>query len=119
MINIDIYHSKVQVVLLETHEESAKYVAGLNRKYNKDFEIMAFEGRVFTIPNRVYQIVLLKKFINLNLLFHEIYHVVSMIGDDCGLENNDCRESRAYLQGFIGEKIINYLVDKQKLLILN
>ncbi len=109
MINIDIYATTIDIVLLDSHEEAKLHVEELNKKYNKDFEIIRFEGCMFQLPNRYYQLVFLRQFINPNLIFHETYHCSEFIADSCSLETEGAKESRAYLIGYIGEKVWEFL----------
>ena len=116
-LKIDIYGATINVDILESVDDCQNYIVELNKNYNKDYEIIKFEGCVFYTINRTYNLVLVKEFINANLLFHEIYHIVSNIADSCDLDDEENREARAYLQGYIGEQIINLLISNRFLIL--
>ena len=118
MINIDIYESKINIILLDSVEDSEVYIKKFNKKYKTNHEVYSFEGCVFVLPNRVYNLVFVKPFINTNLLSHECFHLTSLVSDSCDVTDTGNREERSYLNGFINQKVRNYLVDKKKLLIL-
>lgn len=116
-LKIDIYGATINIDMLESVEDCHTYIQDLNKTHNKDYEVIKFEGCVFYTNNRTYHLALVKSFINPNLLFHETFHIVSNIADSCDLDDGGNREARAYLQGYIGEQIINLLLSN-KLLIL-
>ena len=116
-LKIDIYGATINIDILESVEDCHSYIVELNKAHNKDYEVIKFEGCVFYTNNRTYHLALIKEFINSNLLFHEIYHLVSSISDSCDLDDEENREARAYLQGYIGEQIINLLLSNNLLIL--
>jgi hypothetical protein len=104
-LKIELYSSVIKIVLLNTLEDSKKYIQKINKKYNQNNEVYAFEGCVFYIGNRTYELVFVKPYINENVLSHESYHCSEKIADSCDLTTEGNKEDRAYLNAFINQKV--------------
>lgn len=104
-LKIDIYGATINIDILESVEDCHSYIIELNKNHNKDYEVIKFEGCVFPLANRVYNLALLKPFINHNVISHECYHLTGLIADACDIEDENYREARAYLNGYINEKV--------------
>jgi len=105
MIKIPLYECTINVLIFESIEDSDKHIRKVNKKYNLDFEEGGYEGYVLKIDIRTYHLLLIKKYIGENVISHECYHISEFIADSHGLSNKNEKEERAYLNGYINEKV--------------
>lgn len=108
-LKIDIYGATIKIIILETIEDSEKYLINFNKKYKKNYEVYKFEGCCFPTDGRNFNLVLVKPFININLITHEVYHCSEFIADSCELTSTGNKEERAYLNAYINEKVVEHL----------
>lgn len=106
---VDIYDTKIDVLVFDDSTKSDKHISKINKKYKLDYDLGGFEGCVLEINKKHHQILFIKKYIGDNVIAHECYHVTEMISDFNSLSTEGFKEDRAYLNGFINEKVRNIL----------
>ena len=112
-IDISIYGCNVRVIIDENIE---KVVASFMRRRTlpdgalendgSTYHGLAIKGAKF----QDYYVFFSKESLNINIISHEISHIVDFILTDREIENNG--ETRAYLTGYITEKIVDYVISK-------
>jgi hypothetical protein len=102
---IDVYDTRIDVLVFEDVKESDKHILKINKKYKIDYELGKFEGQVIEINKRHYQAMFIRQYIADNVIAHECYHLTEMIGEASSLSTEGFKEDRAYLNGKINEKV--------------
>lgn len=112
---IDIYDTIITVVILNTKEEGDRYIKKYNKKNKTNYEEGGFEGCVLEKNNREFTIILMSSYLSINTLTHECFHVQDAISDHNGLSEEGNKEDRAYLNGYINEKVFKIVEQYKKL----
>jgi hypothetical protein len=105
IINIPLYDCKVKFELVNSIDELLNLQKKIYKKHKIKNDLIESYGIV--IPHfTIYYMIVAKVDNWKNTLFHELYHIVDLITEDRDIHDG---ESKAYLQGYIGEKIIDYV----------
>lgn len=102
IFNISIYECKVIFIIVDNHKDINKYTSKLLNIQDEN------EYAGITInSNPIYYIIISKDNLNdYNTILHELFHIVDEITNDRDIKD---WEAKAYLQGFIGNKILKYV----------
>lgn len=101
-----VIFSIVSDVLEKTNKLNKKYKYKIIDKIDDEL----VEGQSPSYNTKFYYIIINEKYLTYNTISHEIYHIVEDIASNRGVVEN---ESKAWLCGFISEKIYNFLKKNQ------
>ena len=101
-----MYEVSITIIISHSIRVTTKRIL---KKHNIKSKLPSgFSGMTVNVGFNKYYIIL-KSSPDYNTILHEIYHVVRMITDDRLIKEE---ESIAWVQGYIGEKIFKFLIDK-------
>lgn len=102
IFNISIYECKVIFIIVNDNKDINKYT----NKFLNIKDENEYAGVTINI-NPIYYLIISKDNLNdYNTILHELFHIVDEITNDRDIKD---WEAKAYLQGFIGNKILNYV----------
>lgn len=111
-IKIPIYNCVCKVVIDDDIIKAINRYGKKHRWENHEYNV---HGIAISTGNmKDYYIFYSTDSLNVNIIMHEITHLVDFILDERAIENEG--EAKAYLTGYIAEKIFDYVL-KKKLLI--
>ena len=102
IFNINIYECKVIFIIVNDSKDINKYTSKfLNINDENDYA-----GVTININPTYYIIISKENLKDYNTILHELFHIVDEITNDRDIKD---WEAKAYLQGFIGNKILKYV----------
>ena len=99
IFNISIYECKVIFIIVDNYKDINKYTSKLlNVKDENEY------AGVTVNSNPLYYLIISKENLkDYNTILHELFHVIDEITNDRDIKD---WEAKAYLQGFVGDKIL-------------
>lgn len=107
-IHIKLYDCSIKLIVTGNINQ---YLKGLYKKHKQTYQNDNNLAGIFdTFDLDKYYIVLNIKHLSINLVSHEIYHLVRRLSRDRNISNE---ESIAWLMGFISEEVYKFLKTKE------
>ena len=108
MIKVNTYSCSILFVITNEMGKSEKY---LQKKYAKGTLVPGTpaeeaEGITITVSGNLYITMIDAKFLNHNVIAHELYHATRRITEDRDITDE---ESSAWLMGFLSEEFYKFL----------
>ena len=112
-IKIDLYECEVIMQIVPTTKDVCTAINSLAKKRKQSLpneigDVAA--GQVIGFVDKYYIILSKKHVKTLNTALHELWHCIEAICEDREIRDE---EAKAYLQGFVGEKLIQDLIKYQ------
>jgi hypothetical protein len=111
-IDIPIYNCKCKVIIDKDIVKTINRYAKKNKWEKHDYNVHGLA--LSTDDMKDYYIFYALDSLNVNIIVHEITHLVDFILEERAIENEG--EAKAYLTGYISEKVFDYIL-KRNLLI--
>lgn len=107
-IPVPIYSTKVRFIVTG---DAKKTVNSFHKKHNIHHKYEdCIEGLMFTVGMDIYNIIIDSNYLSHNTIQHETFHAVMAITADRNIFEE---EQRAWLMGYLGQEIQNFLKSKK------
>lgn len=115
--NVDVYSTKINVIILATGKDVSNRVRALCRKLDADEEGIPSEsyGYAITFPStaaKTYYLFYAAEGINYDTITHETYHITEYIAQFNSLVQDDNKEASANLNGYINKRVFQAFAAK-------
>ena len=104
-IKISVYEADVQLIVVDSMTELQDFFM---KKGLSIADVLNCEGLTIGYE-KSYFVVLVKQFINHNLIAHELFHLAKMLTKDIDIDDE---ESQAWLNGYVTEQVYKILNKK-------
>lgn len=119
--NIDVYNTKVHVIITADAILASKKVLELAKKHNSDVGYVPSQVYGYTVcftkHCNEYFLIYAGDDISLNTVTHETYHLTEFIEQFKSLAQDENKEASANLNGFINQKV--YQIFKKAGIVIN
>lgn len=108
LISINTFSCKLKFIVTDNINQD---ISNIYKKHKlKNNEIIELEGIFVSVNGLIYYLLIDKKYLTHNTIAHEIYHAATMITADRDIDDE---ETRAWLCGYITEKIYDFIKSKK------
>jgi 2-polyprenyl-3-methyl-5-hydroxy-6-metoxy-1,4-benzoquinol methylase len=106
-IKIELYDCIIEMHVVDYIKDVEELTKKIFKKHKIKEEVETAYGRSITTFKKYYLLVS-KEENYINTFFHELYHIIDMISEDRYIKDS---ESKACLQGLIGDKLLKKLLN--------